>query len=142
MTNIENRIENAKKVILGNESLLEALDADAATLVLHWGLKLAGEVAQATDDMDDASAERDLEPRLKALRQFMRSVGNWAAGLYVDSESQLQLQDKLLQQLKIMRGAGASLPAADELGACLLSARGTTQEQSVLKLKELLEKSG
>ncbi|GJQ52240.1 MAG: hypothetical protein HKUEN02_10870 [Anaerolineaceae bacterium] len=142
MTNLETRIENAKKTITGNESLLDMLDAEAATLLLNWGMELAGSIAQSTADLDDPSAELNMEPRLKALRQFIRAAGNWAAGLYVDSESQSQLQDKLLQQLKIMRGASASLPAADELNACLLSAHGAMQEQSILKLKELLEKSG
>ena len=142
MTNLLSRIENAKKTITGNESLFDMLDAEAATLLLNWGMELAGSIAQSTESMDDSSAELNMEPRLKALRQFMRAAGNWAAGNYADALSRAQLQDNLLEHLKTMRVADAKLPPAAELGALLEIPSGAKQQDSILKLKELLTKSG
>ncbi|RIK28757.1 MAG: hypothetical protein DCC56_15170 [Anaerolineae bacterium] len=142
MTDIKIRIENAKKTITGNESLLDMLDAEAATMLLNWGMELAGGIAQSTSGMDDASAELSMEPRLKALRQFIRATGNWAAGKYADASSRAQLKDKLLEHLKTMRGANASLPSAAELDGLLANSTGATQQQSIAKLKELLAKPG
>lgn len=118
------------------------LDAEAATLLLNWGMQLAGSIAQSTESMDDSSAELNMEPRLKALRQFMRAAGNWAAGNYADALSRAQLQDNLLEHLKTMRVADAKLPPAAELGALLEIPIGAKQQDSILKLKELLTKSG
>ncbi len=140
MTDIKTRIENAKKTITGNESLLDMLDAEAATMLLNWGMDLAGGIAQSTDGMDDSSADLNMEPRLKAVRQFMRAVGNWAAGKYADGISRAQLRDKLLEHLKIMSGANAPLPSTTELDGLLSAAVGATQPQSIEKLKELLAK--
>ncbi|MFN8388149.1 MAG: hypothetical protein U0X92_17265 [Anaerolineales bacterium] len=142
MTNLLSRIENAKKTITGNESLLDMLDAEAATLLLNWGMELAGSIAQSTESMDDASAELNLEPRLKALRQFMRATGNWAAGKYEDALSRMELKDKLLECLQTMRVADAKLPSVGELDASLAIQAGVKQKDSIAKLKELLARSG
>lgn len=142
MTNLLSRIENAKKTITGNESLLDMLDAEAATLLLNWGMELAGSIAQSTESMDDASADLNLEPRLKALRQFMRAAGNWAAGKYEDALSRMELKDKLLECLQTMRVADAKLPSATELDGLLVISAGATQKQSIEKLKKLLAQSG
>lgn len=142
MADIKIRIENAKKTVTGNESLLDMLDAEGATLLLNWAIELAGSIAQSTEGMDDPSAELNMEPRLKALRQFMRAAGNWAAGNYADALSRAQLQDNLLEHLKTMRVADAKLPPAAELGALLEIPSGAKQQDSIAKLKELLAKSG
>lgn len=140
MTDIATRIENAKKVITGNESLLDMLDADGATELLNWGMDLAGQIAQSTEGMDDSSAELDLETRLKVLRQFMRAVGNWAAGKYADAESRARFKEKLMEQLETMRGANGTTPSAGELDDLLNQAsRGNAgSQQLIVKLKELL----
>lgn len=142
MADIQTRIENARKTVTGNESLLDMLEAEAATLLLNWGIELAGQIAQSTDGMDDASAELNLEPRLKALRQFMRAAGNWAAGKYADAATRAQLKEKLLEHWKTMRGKDAKLPPADGLDGLLATATGAAQRQAIVKLKELLAKSG
>lgn len=118
------------------------LDAEAATLLLNWGMELAGSIAQSTESMDDASAELNLEPRLKALRQFMRATGNWAAGKYEDALSRMELKDKLLECLQTMRVADAKLPSVGELDASLAIQAGVKQKDSIAKLKELLARSG
>lgn len=142
MTDIKTRIEDAKKTVAGNESLLEMLDTEAATLLLNWGMELAGGIAQSTDGMDDSSAELNLEPRLKALRQFMRAAGNWAAGEYADESSRAQLKDKLSGCLTTMNITDVKLPSAAELDGLLNLQVGAKQQESISKLKELLTKPG
>lgn len=140
MTDTKTRIENAKKTVTGNESLLDMLDAEAATELLNWGLELAGQIAQSAEGMDDEAAELNMEPRLKALRQFMRAVGNWAAGKYADAASRSQLKDKLLEHVKTMNLADISFPSANEFES-LLNLGGAAQDQLVLKFKESLTAS-
>ncbi len=140
MTDIKTRVEDAKKTVTGNESLLDMLDADSATTLLNWGIGLAGQIAQSTSGMDDASAELNIEPRLKALRQFMRSAGNWAIGKYADPASRSQLKDKLLEQWNVMHGENAALPYAGEFENLLNQAGdgGRNVQQLLLNLQALL----
>ena len=140
MTDTQTRIENAKKTITGNESLLDMLDAEAATLLLNWGMDLAGRIAQTTEGIDDSSAELNIEPRLKALRQFMRAIGNWAAGKYADAVSRTILKDKLSEHVNAIGLANIKFPSASEFEN-LLSLGGKTQEQLILTLRDRLIKS-
>jgi hypothetical protein len=143
MTNINTRIENAKKEITGNESLLDMLEADAAAEMLNWGLAMAASVAQRTDGMDDAAAELVITPGLKAVRQSLRSIGNWAAGKYLAAEDRAQLRGKLLEQFKLIRGKTSTLPEEDDLEKALEEADDSkaTPHSLILKLKALLEKA-
>jgi hypothetical protein len=142
MTDIQTRIENAKKVITGNESLLDMLDADGAASLLKWGMDLAGQIAQNTGGMDDASAESNMEPRLKALRQFMRGVGNWAAGQFSDDGSRAQLKDRLLEQWKALHGADTAVSAAALDGVLDLAGGDSTPHELIQKIRNSLERSG
>lgn len=142
MTDIQTRIENAKKVVTGNESLLDMLDADGAASLLNWGLDLAGRIAQSTDGMDDASAESNMEPRLKALRQFMRGVGNWAAGKFSDEGSRAQLIDRLLEQWKAMHGADTAVSGAALDGVLVLAGGDSAPRELIQKIMNSLERTG
>jgi hypothetical protein len=137
MTDIKTRIENAKKVITGNESLLDMLEADAATELLNWGIDLAGRIARSTEGMNDSEAEQMLEVRLKALRQFIRATGNWAAGKYTDPVSRAQLKDKMLEHIRSINAALIKLPSPTDFEK-LLGLSGLTQTQAIQKLKILL----
>jgi hypothetical protein len=140
MADVNMRVEQAVKELTGNEALLEMLDSDAAAAMLEWGKALVTSVVQQTDGLEDDAAEFELAPRLKAVRQSMRSIGNWAAGKYSDPESRSQLRDKLLEQLKTIHGESASLPAADELDAFLnrVDVQVFTQHQLILDLRDYL----
>jgi hypothetical protein len=129
--------------ITGNESLLEMLDEEAAAEMLEWGKSTVTFLVNQTDGLDDAAAELALDSRLKAVRQFMRSAGNWAAGKYVDPEDRLQLREKLLGHAKQIFGADASLPSAEEMDAVLnqMDAQQNTPRQLVLNLKELFNEA-
>jgi len=139
MTDVQVRVENAKKVVTGNVSMLDMLDADPATELMNWGIDLAAQIAQSTDGMDDAAAKQNMEPRMKALRQFMRAVGNWAAGKY-DAASRADLKDKLSGQVKAMIGADS--PGALEKLLNLVDDKNNTPQQLILKLKDSLAASG
>ena len=138
MADIKVRIENAKKVVTGNVSMLDMLEADPATELMNWGLDLAARIAQSTDGMDDAPAEQNMEPRMKALRQFLRGVGNWAAGKY-DAASRAGLKDKLNEQMKTM--VGVASPGGLEGLLNLVDDKNNTPHRLILKIKDALVKS-
>ncbi len=119
MADIEARIQRAIEELAGNEALLGMLEIDAAEEMLGWGNAMVASLMKQTEEMDDTAAELTMAPRLKAVRQSMRAVGNWAAGKYTDPESRVQLRDKLLQYFETIWENDAIPPAADELDAVL-----------------------
>ena len=143
MVDMEARHQKAVEEITGNESLLEMLETEAATEMLEWGKSMVAALVEQTENLDDAAAELALESRLKAVRQLLRSAGNWAAGKYTDLEDRVQLREKLLAHLKVIRGTDSPLPSADEMDAVLnqVDDAQNTPEQLILKLKELLDGS-
>jgi hypothetical protein len=140
MADITARRQQVIDQMTGNEALWEMLDTDAASEMLDWGIAMAASLVQATADMDELAAETFLEPQLKAVRQTMRSVGNWAAGKYSDPDSRVQLREKLLGHFQTIFGEDAILPSADEMDAVLnqVDDQKYNPHQLILKLKELL----
>lgn len=143
MTDISSRIQRVIEELTGNEALLEMLETDAAIEMLSWGKSMAASVVKRTEDLDDIAADLALLPRLKAVRQSMRSVGNWAAGKYSDPADRAQLRDKLLQHFTTIWGDEAKLPSAGELDAVLSEAddKSKTSMQLIGRLKTLLPDS-
>ena len=141
MTDFKERLQKIVDEISGNEALMEMLDTDAATEMLNWGTSLATSLARRTEGLDTIAADLALLPRLKAMRQFMRSVGNWAAGKYVDAESRIQLRDKLLEHFRVIFGENARLPIPEALDAVLneVDDINNNPHQLILKLKQLFE---
>lgn len=144
MRNLDDRIERAKKEISGNESLLEMLEEDAAIEMFDWGQALATSIASDTDGMDDAAADEAMAPRLKALRQALRSIGNWAVGKYSDPADRASLKEKLPGQLQLILGDRSKDLSTDELGRLIdeVDAQGQTPRQLILKIKDLIGKTG
>jgi hypothetical protein len=143
MADIESRVQKAIEEITGNESLLEMLDEEAAAEMLDWGKAMVASLVKQIDDLDDAAAERELDARLKAVRQFMRSAGNWAAGKYVDPADRAQLREKLLGHAKVIYADDSHLPSAEKMDALLgqMDVQPITQKQSILSLKELFNEA-
>jgi len=141
MVEIGARVQRVIEEMAGNEALLEMLETEAATEMLDWGIEMATSLVKRTKGMDEATAEQVLLPRLKAVRQTMRSVGNWAAGKYVDSASRLQLRDKLLENFKAIFGAEARLLSPEKMDELLnqVDDKNNTPQQLILKLKQSLE---
>lgn len=143
MADLGARIQRVIEEMTGNEALLGMLETDAAIEMLDWGKALAASVVKRTEGMDDFAADLALVPRLKAVRQSIRSVGNWAAGKYADPESRLQLREKLLQHFETIWGNDAMLPPAENLDAVLneVDDQNNTPLQLILKLKTLFQDS-
>jgi hypothetical protein len=74
----------------------------------------------------------------------MRSIGNWAAGKYVDPASRVQLRDKLLENFKAIFGEEAPLPSAENMDELLNQVDDTNNppHQLILKLKQSLDEAG
>jgi hypothetical protein len=143
MADLNSRMERVIEEMTGNEALLEMLDTDAAREMLNWGIATARSMITRTRDLDDFAADLAFLPRLKAIRQSMRSIGNWAAGKYSDPVSRVQLRDKLLGHFRTIFGDGRPLPAAEKIDEVLnqVDDKSHTPHQLILKLRELLEES-
>ena len=139
MGNIDARIERTIEELTGNEALLQMLETDAAAEMLAWGKSLATAVVMGTEGLDDSAADTEMLPRLKAVRQFMRTVGNWVAGKYVDPASRVPLRDKLLEFMGLIVGESTQLPSADELDRLLAEVDNpqNTPHQLIVKLKDM-----
>ena len=144
MADLNARIERAIEEMTGNEALLGMLETEAATEMLNWGIAMAKSVISRTQELDDWTAELALLPRLKAIRQSMRSIGNWAAGKYEDPESRLQLRDKLLEHFRTIFGERRELPTARQMDDLLSQAdnQNQTPRELIRKLQDLLEQRG
>lgn len=141
MVGIRARVERVIEEMMGNEALLEMLDTEAATEMLNWGIAAAKSLVKETKGLDDIAADLAILPRLKAVRQTMRSVGNWAAGKYVNPADRLQLRDRLLENFKLIFGGESRLPSPEKMDELLnqVDDKSNTPHQLILKLKESLE---
>lgn len=141
MAELNARVERVIEEIAGNEALLQMLDTDAAREMLNWGIVTAKSIVTKTMELDDFAAELALLPRLKAIRQSMRSIGNWAAGKYTDPYSRIQLRDRLLRHFRTIFGEEKPLPPVEKLDEVLNEVvdKSNTPYQLVLKLRQALE---
>ena len=144
MAELGSRIQRVVEDLMGNEALLEMLETDAAKEMLNWGIETATSIVKKTDNQDDVAANLAILPRLKELRQSMRSIGNWAAGKYTDPASRVELRDKLLERFRVIFGERMVLPTKAELDTLLnqVDNKSNTPYQLILKWKELLETKG
>jgi len=144
MADLNARMERAIEEMAGNEALLEMLETDAAKEMLNWGIATAKSMISKTREIDDFAVELAILPRLKAIRQSMRSIGNWAAGKYKTSEDRIKLRDKLLDNFRTIFGEKRELPSVRQMDEILSQAddRNQTPEQLILKLRDLFEQRG
>ena len=135
------RIQRVIEEMTGNEALLEMLETDAATEMLNWGITTAKSLISKTKRLDDLAADLALMPRMKAIRQAMRAIGNWAVGKYADPASRVQLRDKLLEHFRTIFGEEARLPSAERMDEVLnqVDDKNNAPHQLILKLRQLLE---
>jgi len=140
MADIGSRTQRAISELTGNEALLGMLQEEAASAMLDWGIEISTSIVNETDGLDDLMADETLLPKLKAVRNSMRSIGNWAAGKYVEPESRVQLRDKLLEQFKIISGGHTFLPSPETLDDVLnqFDDNSNTQHQLVGKMLQLI----
>jgi hypothetical protein len=141
MGEINDRLQRVIEELSGNEALLEMLDTEAAMEMLNWGIATARSIVARTSELDDFTADLALLPRLKALRQSMRSIGNWAAGKYVDPASRVQLRDKLLGHFSTIFSDERPLPSPEKVDQVLSQVDDATNtpRQLVQTLTQLIE---
>ncbi|HEX5807345.1 MAG TPA: hypothetical protein VFY25_01665 [Anaerolineales bacterium] len=141
MAEINDRLQRAIEELSGNEALLEMLDTEAALAMLNWGIATARSIVARTSELDDFTADLALLPRLKAIRQSMRSIGNWAAGKYVDPASRIQLRDKLLGYFSTIFSDERPLPSPENVDQVLSQVDDATNtpRQLVQNLTQLIE---
>ena len=141
MADINSRIQKYVSQMAGNEALLEMLDTDAATEMMEWATATVTALVKETEGLDDAAAEEALAPKLKAVRQAMRSGGNWAAGQYADPESRASLQAKLAEYRSVISGEPAKILPDTMLVSMLnpVDDQGKTPLQLVQRFKRIME---
>ena len=141
MVDINSRIQRVIGEMLGNEALLEMLETDAAAEMLKWGTAMVASLVKTTNDLDDLAANLAIMPRLKAVRQSMRSIGNWAVGKYIEPEDRVELRDRMLERFRVIFGENARLPSIEKFDELLnqVDDKNNTPYQLILKLKQLLE---
>jgi hypothetical protein len=144
MADMNARIERVIDEMSGNEALFEMLDTEAAKELLNWGIATARSILGIVRELDKFDAELAILPRLKAIRQSMRAIGNWAAGKYGDAESRLQLREKLLANLRTIFGEKRELPSARQMDEVLsrVDDKSITSHELILKLRDLFEQRG
>lgn len=144
MADLHARMERVIEEMTGNEALLEMLDTDAAKEILNWGIETAKSLISKTMELDDFAAELTLLPRLKAIRQSMRSIGNWAVGKYTSPEDRSHLRDKLLGNFRIIFGERREMPSPRQMDEVLREAddKTHTPHELILKIRDLFEQRG
>lgn len=143
MADVEARMERVIEQLSGNEALLGMLETEAATEMLNWGIATARSMITRTRELDDFAAELAVLPRLKAIRQSMRAIGNWAAGKYADPASRIQLRNKLLRHFRTIFGDEKPLPPPEKMDQVLnqVDDRQKTPHELILRLRQLLEET-
>lgn len=141
MAEANSRIQHVIEELTGNEALVGMLETEAASEMLNWGISTATSLVSRAGDLDDFALDLNILPRLKAIRQSMRAIGNWAAGKYSDPARRIQLRDRLLRHLRTIFGDERALPSAEKLDDVLnqVDDRTKTPHQLVLKLRQLIE---
>ena len=144
MADLNARMERVIEEMAGNEALLEMLDTAAAREMLNWGIATAKSMMSRARGLDDMDADLAILPRLKAIRQSMRSIGNWAAGKYADAEDRIQLREKLLANFRTIFGERRELPSAGQMDEVLgkVDDKSHTPLELILKIRDLFEQRG
>lgn len=116
MTALETRIRMAAESILDNEALRSGLnDEGAARALLDWGVSWAKHLAAQTATIeDDEEADEAIYPRMKALRGIMTTLKDLALSEGWSPETIRQAQETILEQARILYGAGWQPPASLE----------------------------
>jgi len=138
------RMERVIEEMAGNEALLEMLNTEAAREMLNWGITTAKSMLSRARGLDDLDADLAILPRLKAIRQSMRSIGNWAAGKYRNPEDRIQLREKLLANFRTIFGERRELPSAGQMDEVLdkVDEKSHTPLELILKIRDLFEQRG
>ena len=138
MNELEERLHRVMSNMIGNESLAESLDENAASELFSWGQSAIKNIVDATNGLDDEMAEEHMAPRLRALRLMMRAIGRWTGEANsLDAESRLALWNRIGEQARVLFGESFVLPSMDEVLAQLPA--DANAQQIVTWLKTLFD---
>jgi hypothetical protein len=129
----EQRIDDALR---GNARLVEGLPGEAAGVLLALGLDIARLVVRDTAELDDASAEDVLQPRVRAVRRLMM-----AAARATGPDEASVTPAEWLEQAAIALGDRFTPPdelAAAAFGGAWRALRGRPAEQ-ITALRRFIE---
>jgi hypothetical protein len=138
------RAKRAAESILENESLTADLDDQAAKVLLDWGTTCARTIATSTSGLSAAQAQEAMDLRLRAVRQFMRSINGWAAEQQgMDAEGHAARLVKVLEQAAIAYGTGFVHPAQEQRDTFLAQQveQASTPQQWIAELRALIEQA-
>lgn len=72
-------LQYAIDALLENASLTDALEDDAANVLIRWGIANVRKIYQDVVPTQPEDLEEAMAPRLKANRRLMRAVSTWGA---------------------------------------------------------------
>ena len=98
---IKMRLERQIEGLYSNEALTSDLDDSSAKVLLDWAESRITEIVGRTADLDDDAAEKELYPKLKAVRRMARYINRAARGQAVDD----RLIEKILNQAREIYGS-------------------------------------
>jgi hypothetical protein len=139
MQDVERRINRARSALSGNESLLEGLGDEGASVLLAWGHELAGLIYADTVELDDASAEEVTAPKMRALRTLLRRLNLCASARFSADPTPAAA---FLQQAAFQAGIiyGASFSPPDEMACAeFLSQSFSTPQEFVSAIRSWFE---
>jgi hypothetical protein len=138
MDTLGNRIRRVVEGMMGNESLGDGLETEAAQSLFDWGLSLAKGVAAETGSLDDQTAETAMASRLKSARKLIRSVSRWIAGRDTLSETDREYYwGKIVEHAEGLYGDRFSPSALEQVKD---AAGQVTPAELVNLFRELIEK--
>jgi len=136
---IERRINQAVASLTQNEALMEDLETEAASALLDWGSRQIHTIVAETGELDDASAEEMMHPRMRALRQMMRQVNTLASGRAgTDPAIRAGILDQLIASAALVYGPQVAPPDQNRRVE-FLEAPITSSKQWIDSLRDWLE---
>ena len=137
---VERRISRVAESILENERLTADMDDKAATALMNWGVACGKQIAQATEDMDDETAEEAMYPRLRALRRLMRIVSSWLSKTEAgDSARDAGRLEQVLELAATVYGTDYAPPDAQAIASYLSRYEEYPPVLRVYELRKLIE---
>ena len=135
MIDLERRLRRTFSSMAANESLADALDEDAAAMMLKWGEVIARQFVLKTSAMEDEAAGEFLAPYSSALRKMMRAMGHWTVA--TDPDAREEWWNRIEQNGKTLYGDRFVLPAMKTVEAQLPSRANT--KSAIAYIQKLVE---
>lgn len=115
MSDLEKRFQRLMGGMVGNESLAEALDEDAAGELFAWGETIVKGIVAETDGLDEIAVDERIAPRLRALRLMMRALARWVGEADIlDEEARVALWMRAGEQGRVLFGEPFAMPSMED----------------------------